>query len=82
MPKCDFNSNFIEIALRHGFYSVNWLRIFRTPFLKNTSGRLLLNVKLFALCFDMYSFYKNQIILHHGDKNFLFRHLSNSNFQQ
>ena len=33
---------FIEIALRHGCSSVNSLHIFRTPFLKNTSGRLLL----------------------------------------
>ena len=35
--------NFIEIALRHGCSPVNLLHIFRTPFLKNTSGRLLLN---------------------------------------
>ena len=35
-------SNFIEIALRHGWSPVNLLHIFRTPFLKNTSGRLLL----------------------------------------
>ena len=46
MPKCDFNkvalSNFIEITLRHGCSPVNLLYIFRTPFLKNTSGWLLL----------------------------------------
>ena len=47
MPKCDFNkvalqSNFIEIALRHGCSTVNLLYIFRTPFPRNTSGRLLL----------------------------------------
>ena len=35
-------SNFIEIALRHGCPPVNFFRIFRTPFLKNTSGWLLL----------------------------------------
>ena len=35
--------NFIEIVLRHGYSSVNLLHIFRTLFLKNTSGRLLLN---------------------------------------
>ena len=35
-------SNFIKIALRYGC-SVNLLNVFRTPFLKNTSGRLLLN---------------------------------------
>ena len=34
--------NFIEIALRHGCSPVNLLHIFRIPFLKNTSGRLLL----------------------------------------
>ena len=35
--------NLIEIALRHGCSSVDLLllHIFRTPFLKNTSGRLL-----------------------------------------
>ena len=46
MSKCDLNkiaSNFIEIALRHGCSPVNLLHIFRTPFIKNTSGRLLLN---------------------------------------
>ena len=34
-------SNFIEIALWHGCSPVNLLHIFRTPFLKNTSGWLL-----------------------------------------
>ena len=33
---------FIEIALRHGCSPVNLLHIFRTPFLKNTFERLLL----------------------------------------
>ena len=37
-------SNFTEIALRHGCSPVNLLHIFRTSFLKNTSGRLLLFV--------------------------------------
>ena len=36
-------SNFIEIALRHGCSPVNLLHIFRTPFPRNTSGWLLLN---------------------------------------
>ena len=34
--------NFIEITLLYGFSSVIVLHIFKTPFLKNTSGRLLL----------------------------------------
>ena len=49
LPKCDFNKvalqlycNFIEIALLHGYSPVNLLHIFRTTFLKDTSGRLLL----------------------------------------
>ena len=32
-----------RIILRHGCFPVNLLHIFRTPFLKNTSGWLLLN---------------------------------------
>ena len=36
-----FKSNFIEIAHRH---PVNLLHIFRKPFPRNTSGRLLLNI--------------------------------------
>ena len=35
-------SNFIEITLLHGCSHVNLLHFFRTPFLKNTSGWLLL----------------------------------------
>ena len=35
-------SNFIEIALRHGCSAVSVLHIFRIPFPKNTSGALLL----------------------------------------
>ena len=31
-------SNFIEIIVRHGCFSVNLLHIFRTPFYKNTSS--------------------------------------------
>ena len=43
MPKYDFNKvalNFIEIALWHGYYPVNFLYIFRPPFPRNTSGKL------------------------------------------
>ena len=43
MTKCDFN----KVA---GCSLVNLLYIFRAPFLKNTSGRLLLDLlKLFTL---------------------------------
>ena len=35
-------SNFIEITLQHRCSPVNLVHIFRTPFLKNTSGWLLL----------------------------------------
>ena len=38
-------SNIIEIALRHGCSPVNLLHIFRTPFLRNTSERMLLTFK-------------------------------------
>ena len=37
-------SNFVEITLWHDCSPVNWRHIFRTPFPKNTSGWLLLNV--------------------------------------
>ena len=40
-------SNFIEIALRRGFSSVNLLHIFRTPFPQKTSGGLLLILAYF-----------------------------------
>ena len=36
-------SNFTENTLRHGFSPVNMLHIFRTTFLKNTSGWLFLS---------------------------------------
>ena len=39
MPKYDFN----KVAL-HGYSPVNLVHIFRTPFPKNTSGGMLLNV--------------------------------------
>ena len=36
--------SFIKIALRHGYSPVSLLHIFRTPFLKNTFGRLFLEL--------------------------------------
>ena len=44
MISIKFQSNFIEITLRHGCSPINLLHIFRTSFPKNTSGWLLLNV--------------------------------------
>ena len=52
MPKCDFNKfalNFVEIALRRGCSPANLLHIFRTPFYKNISGGLLLQIFVFKL---------------------------------
>ena len=49
MPKYDFNKVAVQIALRHGCSFVNLLHIFRTPFLTNTSGRLLLNVLIWYI---------------------------------
>ena len=44
--------NFIEIARRHGCSSLNLLHIFRTPFPKNTSRRLLLLIVFeLEICF-------------------------------
>ena len=37
-------SSFIEFAVRHGCSPVNLLHILTTPFLKNTSGWLVLNI--------------------------------------
>ena len=42
MPKCGF-SNFIEIALQHGYSPTNFVHIFGTSLHNNTSGGLLLN---------------------------------------
>ena len=47
MPKSNFNkvaSNFTEITLWHECSPENLLHIFRTPFPKNNTGRLLLVV--------------------------------------
>ena len=51
---------FIEIALWHGCSQVNLLDIFRTPFLKNTSGRLLLK-NHFPLYFNALEQYLSQL---------------------
>ena len=57
MPKCDFNkvAKQSQITLRDGCSPVNLLHIFRTPFLKNTSGWLFLNI------YSIYNFMKAKI---------------------
>ena len=48
MPKCDFSKvvkQLYEISLRHGCSPVSLLHVFRTPFPKNTSGWLLLDME-------------------------------------
>ena len=65
MPKCHFSKvalqlywngicNFIEMALRHGWYPANLLHIFRTSFPKNTCRRLRLN-EIFSLSLTHFS---------------------------
>ena len=52
-------SNLIKIVLRHGCSPVNLLHIFRTPFPKNISGRLLLTYTLIGcelLYLHLYNF--------------------------
>ena len=49
MPKCGIIAlQLIEIALRHWCSPVNLLNIFRTPFPRKTSGRLLLYLYFLA----------------------------------
>ena len=49
MPKCNFNKNELQFALRHGCSPINLLHIFRTPFLKNTSEWVLLAIVMFLI---------------------------------
>ena len=61
MPKRDFNkvakvAKVAEVAPRHGYSPVNLLYIFRTPFLKNTSGRLLLYLKFYYYYHQNFSY--------------------------
>ena len=50
MPKCDFNK-----VAKHGCSPVNLLHIFRAPFLKNTSGPLLLIIPILKNAFSFAS---------------------------
>ena len=57
-------SNFNEITLRHGCCPVNLMYIFRTLFLKNTSGRLLRIIqKTIHLSVKHLLFYKTPVVL-------------------
>ena len=49
MISIKLQSKFIEVTLRYGCSLVNLLHVFRTPFTKNTSERLLLLIVLFCL---------------------------------
>ena len=64
IPKSDFNkaalqSNFIEITLRYGYSPNNLLHIFRTPFTKNTSERLLLDTDSFIVYIKVDGIYED-----------------------
>ena len=54
-----FLCNFIDIALRHGCSPVNLLHIVRTPFPRNTSGWLFLQLQMFT--FSMFLQLSSQI---------------------
>ena len=59
MPKCDFNKVAKELYRNrtlHECSSVNLLHIFRTPFLKNASGRLLVKTSYNHICFLYFLF--------------------------
>ena len=51
MPKCDFN----KVALQHGCTPVNFQHIFITPFSKNNSGWLRLQVVLFGFINELHN---------------------------
>ena len=57
MSKCDFSK--VALQFRHGCSPVNLLHIFRTSFLKNTSGGLLLKILLTHFGRVFSSSYKN-----------------------
>ena len=70
----NLQSNFIEITLWNGCSPVNLLHVLRTPFPKNTSGRLLLNPVHRPLAFSVHS--KRQGYLR-GIQGYLFKSMSN-----
>ena len=67
-------SNFIEIALRHGcFFSCKFAAYFRTPFPKNTSGRLVLNRRSKHRSSHLQMFFKKDVFKNFS--NFTKKHL-------
>ena len=66
-------SNFIEITIRHGCSLVNFMRIFRTPFPRNTSGRLLLKFCTFSSWYPK-DFKDLFIILYNSSENLSRKH--------
>ena len=64
-------SNFIEIALRHGYSHVNLLHIFRTPFPKSTSWWLLLPMSAWNIVtFTIQNWYLWSAVLKFSPKYF------------
>ena len=59
-------NNFIEITLRHGCSPVNFLHIFRTPFLKNTSEWLHLILKKFLQALGIWKGITNSLWIKHA----------------
>ena len=46
-------SNFIDIAFRHGYFLINLLQIFRTTFPRNTSKELLISPSIYFNRFNL-----------------------------
>ena len=82
IPKCDFNkiaSNFIESTLRYDCSFVNLLHIFRTIFLKNTSGGLLLDIPMtkWEMCTQFLTKFTNlRILQNHSFLSLLLKNLT------
>ena len=66
--------NFIEITLQHECSPVNVLHIFRTPFPKNTSGWLLLNLLLYFNAFKLQISYVVHYYLSFTKSSYLLQH--------
>ena len=69
MSKCDFN----KVAKQHGWhgcFSVYLLHIFRTPFPRNTSGRLLLNSAILVFFQAAFFLYFSNILVEIFEKDF------------